>query len=99
MSSILFCETTSLYSWLEIEEEIAELQAIPEPSAVQKSRLNELRSELERINKKKEEYVEAHPESRKLVYAAARRREQKKMEEETELKRGQPDKKDDGMSY
>lgn len=65
---------------LEIEDEIEELEKLPEPSAVQKARLSELKSELSRINKKKEEYIEEHPEQRKLVYASARRREQRQKE-------------------
>lgn len=42
----------------------------------------ELKKELEKINKKKEEYVAEHPEHRKLVYKARRRDNEK--EEETE---------------
>jgi hypothetical protein len=37
--------------------------------------LKELKSDLEKINKKKEDYVEEHPEQRKLVYRPRRRRE------------------------
>ncbi len=52
------------------------LEAVAEPSAEERARIKQLRTELEDIKKKKEEYVEAHPEQRKLVYASARRREQ-----------------------
>jgi len=68
-------------AFTDLEDEIAELEAKPELSAVEKARLNEVKKELEHINKKKEEYVEAHPEQRRLVYASARRREQQKERE------------------
>lgn len=67
-------------SVLELEDEVEELEKIAEPSSVQKARLSELKSELANINKKKEEYVEAHPDQRRLVYASARRREQRERE-------------------
>ena len=63
-----------------IEDEIEELERNPDSSAVQKARLTELKSELEHVNKKKEDYVQAHPEHRNLVYASARRREQRERE-------------------
>ncbi|CCL98095.1 uncharacterized protein FIBRA_00089 [Fibroporia radiculosa] len=52
----------------ELEEEVERLEANGEASAADKSRIVELRSELESINKKKEEYVAEHPEHRKLVF-------------------------------
>lgn len=52
----------------EIEGEIEKLEGLAEPSAADKQRLKELKAELEKINKKKEEYVEEHPEARNLVY-------------------------------
>lgn len=52
----------------ELEEELAELEVVAEPSAQQKSRLSELKNELAHIQKKKEEYVAEHPEQRNLVY-------------------------------
>lgn len=64
--------------FLELDDEIAELEAITALSPVQKARLSELKSELESIIKKKEEYVKEHPEQRGLVYAAARRRQKEK---------------------
>ena len=57
----------------DLEDDIAKLEAIAEPSASERSRLAELKSELEKIKKKKEEYVEEHPEHRKLVFKARRR--------------------------
>jgi mRNA biogenesis factor len=57
----------------DLEDDIAKLEAISEPSASERSRLAELKSELEKVNKKKEEYVEEHPEHRKLVFKARRR--------------------------
>ncbi|KLO07262.1 hypothetical protein SCHPADRAFT_860472 [Schizopora paradoxa] len=60
----------------ELNDEISKLEALAEPSAEDRARLKQLKNELADINKKKEEYVEAHPEQRKLVYASTRRREQ-----------------------
>jgi hypothetical protein len=57
---------------IELEGDIEKLEAIADPSAVERARLTELKSDLEKINKKKEEYVEEHPEQRKLVYRARR---------------------------
>ncbi|KAI0688144.1 WW domain binding protein 11-domain-containing protein [Cytidiella melzeri] len=62
----------------ELEEEIEKLEGSPDSN---KARLVELKSELEKINKKKEEYVAEHPEHRKLVYKARRNNNDK---EETE---------------
>lgn len=72
----------------EIEEEIEKLQALPEPSGSDKTRLKELNAELEKINKKKEEYVAEHPEQRKLVYRARRQQNERQDEaiEETKPK-------------
>ena len=67
----------------DLEDDIAKLEAITEPSASERSRLAELKAELEKIRKKKEEYVEEHPEQRKLVFKA-RRREHKDDDEEKE---------------
>ncbi|GJE87689.1 Wbp11 and NpwBP domain-containing protein [Phanerochaete sordida] len=53
----------------ELEESIEKLEA---DSNGDKTRLEELKSELEKINQKKEEYVKEHPEHRKLVYRARR---------------------------
>lgn len=39
-----------------------------EPTAADKERLATVKAELEKINKKKADYVEEHPEQRKLVY-------------------------------
>ncbi|TDL28030.1 hypothetical protein BD410DRAFT_818522 [Rickenella mellea] len=64
----------------ELEDDIAALEAKSERTKVEDARLSELKSELATINKKKEEYVEEHPEQRKLVYASARRREQREKE-------------------
>ena len=52
----------------DLEDDIAKLEAASELSASDKARLTELKAELERINKKKEEYVQEHPEHRKLVF-------------------------------
>ncbi|KAI5120580.1 hypothetical protein M0805_002530 [Coniferiporia weirii] len=60
----------------EIEEEIVELEKLAESTAIQKARITELKSELSRINKKKEDYVEEHPEQRGLVYRRRTAREE-----------------------
>ncbi|KAI0830746.1 WW domain binding protein 11-domain-containing protein [Trametes gibbosa] len=52
----------------DIEDEIEKLESVSDPSASDKSRLAELKTELEKVNKKKEEYVKEHPEQRKLVF-------------------------------
>ncbi|EKM61389.1 uncharacterized protein PHACADRAFT_156635 [Phanerochaete carnosa HHB-10118-sp] len=53
----------------DLEESIKKLEADPKGD---KSRLEELKAELEKINNKKEEYVKEHPEHRKLVYRPRR---------------------------
>ena len=77
-TEIRLCVSTSA----ELEEEIEKLEAASEPSPAEKTRLKDLKAELERINKKKEEYVAEHPEHRKLVFKA--RRPQNNGEEKTE---------------
>lgn len=61
----------------EIEDEIKSLEEKTEPTSGNKSRLIELKAELEKINKKKEEYVAEHPEKRNLVYRKRRTEEEK----------------------
>ncbi|KAH9937356.1 uncharacterized protein B0H18DRAFT_194819 [Fomitopsis serialis] len=53
---------------IELEDEIEKIEAAPEPSAADRARLAEIKTELEKITKKKEEYVAEHPEHRKLVF-------------------------------
>jgi hypothetical protein len=65
---------------IELEDEIEQLDGLKEPSSVEKARLKQLKSELERINKKKEDYVEEHPEQRKLVYRARRQQHDEEKE-------------------
>lgn len=83
--------------YAEIDDEISKIEALAEPSASDRSRLTELKAELEKINKKKEEYVEEHPEQRKLVFKARRREnkdgEDEKDEKPVEMKRRMFDKK------
>ncbi|KAI0361149.1 hypothetical protein OH77DRAFT_1500558 [Trametes cingulata] len=65
----------------DLEDEIEKLESSSNLSAADKSRLTELKAELEKINKKKEEYVKEHPEHRKLVFKSrkpAESREDKK---------------------
>ena len=61
---------------VDLEDAIKEL----EESRSDPGKLAELKAELEKINKKKAEYVEEHPEMRKLVY-----RRRKEGEPEPEL--------------
>ncbi|KAI1793978.1 mRNA biogenesis factor-domain-containing protein [Ganoderma leucocontextum] len=56
----------------DLEEEVAKLESASDSSASDKARLAELKSELEKIVKKKEEYVQEHPEQRKLVFKSRR---------------------------
>ncbi|TFY67317.1 hypothetical protein EVJ58_g1694 [Rhodofomes roseus] len=65
-----------------LEDEIVKLEAASEPSAADRSRLTELKAELEKINKKKEDYVTEHPEHRKLVFKS--RKPQNSGEEKAE---------------
>ncbi|KAF9446114.1 hypothetical protein P691DRAFT_804696 [Macrolepiota fuliginosa MF-IS2] len=68
----------------DLEEEIGQLES----SDGDKGRLAELKAELEKVNKKKEEYVKEHPEQRNLVYRRHRKQtdgnENSKHEEEPE---------------
>ncbi|KAI0375436.1 hypothetical protein BV20DRAFT_270274 [Pilatotrama ljubarskyi] len=56
----------------DLEDEIEKLESSSDLSAADKSRLADLKAELEKINKKKEEYVKEHPEQRKLVFKSRR---------------------------
>lgn len=67
---------------IDLEEEIEKLSADANGS---KSRLEELKTELEKINKKKEEYVAEHPEHRKLVYRQRRDFKEKEKEDEAPI--------------
>ncbi|KAG2022735.1 hypothetical protein CC2G_000462 [Coprinopsis cinerea AmutBmut pab1-1] len=57
----------------ELEEEIEKLEQEASSGGKPDPRLAELKAELEKINKKKAEYVEEHPEARKLVYRQRKR--------------------------
>ncbi|KAG6380975.1 WW domain binding protein 11-domain-containing protein [Boletus reticuloceps] len=65
----------------DLEDEIEKLEASAELSAADKSRFTNLKNELSRIMQKKEEYVQEHPEQRKLVY---RPRKQERGEDQKE---------------
>lgn len=67
---------------IELEEEIEKLEA---DATGNTSRLAELKVELEKINKKKEEYVAEHPEHRKLVYKPHRGTTEKGKEKEADV--------------
>lgn len=66
---------------IDLEADIAKLEATPNPSQSDAARLKELRTELEKINKKKEDYVAEHPEHRKLVFRAKRQQRDTEQEE------------------
>ena len=68
----------------DIEEEIEKLEGSSDGN---KGRLTELKGELEKINKKKEEWVAEHPEHKKLVFR--QRRTQGEKEPEVEAPRPQ----------
>ncbi|KAF8665269.1 hypothetical protein AX16_000290 [Volvariella volvacea WC 439] len=52
----------------EIEDEITKLEGRKDLTQADRNRLSDLKSELEKINNKKLEYVKEHPEHRKLVF-------------------------------
>ena len=54
-----------LTTYADIEDEIEKLES---DANGDKARVNELKAELEKINKKKEEWVAEHPEHKKLVF-------------------------------
>lgn len=64
----------------EIEDEIKGLEEKLNPSTADKSRLTELKTELEKISKKKADYVAEHPEKRHLVYRKRKTEEEKAQE-------------------
>ncbi|KAF5323490.1 hypothetical protein D9611_005523 [Ephemerocybe angulata] len=66
----------------ELEDEIEKLEQAAASGSKPDPRLAELKAELEKINTKKAEYVEEHPEARRLVYKAKRREGGEKEEEE-----------------
>ena len=63
----------------DIEEEIEKLESSADGN---KARLAELKGELEKITKKKEEWVAEHPEHKKLVFRQRRTQEEKKPEQD-----------------
>jgi hypothetical protein len=75
---------------IDLEDEIARLEAADDAS--EKSRLAELKAELEKINRKKAEYVAEHPEQRRLVYRPRRKEGDNVAEEPVLLKRNLFDK-------
>jgi hypothetical protein len=56
----------------DLEDEIKKLSSTATLSDSDQKRLKELKAELDNINKKKEKYLEEHPEQRKLVYRTRR---------------------------
>lgn len=71
----IYASSRKLKRLAEIEDEISELEKVEKLSGDQVKLLKELRAELASINKKKEEYVSAHPEQRGLVYKRRRDKE------------------------
>ena len=74
----------------DLQDEIERLEAADDPS--EKSRLADLKAELEKINKKKAEYVAEHPEQRRLVYRPRKKEGDEIEEEPILLKRNMFDK-------
>ncbi|KAI0273997.1 WW domain binding protein 11-domain-containing protein [Russula aff. rugulosa BPL654] len=56
----------------DLEDEIEKLSSTASLSDADKKRLKDLKAELDNIVKKKEKYIEEHPEQRKLVYRSRR---------------------------
>ena len=56
----------------DLEDEIKKLSSTATLSDSDQKRLKELKAELDNINKRKEKYLEEHPEQRKLVYRSRR---------------------------
>jgi hypothetical protein len=56
----------------DLEDEIDKLSSAASPSDADQKKLKDLKAELENIVKKKEKYVEEHPEQRKLVFRSRR---------------------------
>lgn len=77
----LCCRRNTAELFTELEDEILELEEEAATSGKGNPRIAELKAELEKINEKKAEYVEEHPEARRLVYKA-RRKEGDRNEEE-----------------
>jgi mRNA biogenesis factor len=69
----------------ELEEEIEQLEAKPELSTVEQAHLKQLKVDLEKIVKKKEDYVAEHPEQRRLVFKAKKKHQE---EEPTQVPAG-----------
>lgn len=72
-------------TYTDLEDEIARLEADDDTS--ESARLADLKVELEKINRKKAEYVAEHPEQRRLVYRPRRKEGDKAEEEPVLLKR------------
>ncbi|KAK0505774.1 WW domain binding protein 11-domain-containing protein [Armillaria luteobubalina] len=84
----------------DLEDEIASLEALPTPSSSEKARLTEAKTELEKINLKKEEYVKEHPEHRRLVYRRRRLDSQAENSEDDDdiiMPEGPPPKPEDAV--
>ncbi|KIY73510.1 hypothetical protein CYLTODRAFT_434176 [Cylindrobasidium torrendii FP15055 ss-10] len=64
----------------DLQDEIERLESVGKPDDRDKARLAELKAELERINKKKAEWVEEHPEHRRLVYRGRKETDTSKLE-------------------
>jgi peptidoglycan hydrolase CwlO-like protein len=56
----------------DLEDEIEKLSSTASLSDADQKRLKDLKAELDNIVKKKEKYVEEHPEQRKLVFRSRR---------------------------
>ncbi|KAF8899135.1 mRNA biogenesis factor-domain-containing protein [Infundibulicybe gibba] len=72
----------SLISVEEIEQDIENLEAVKDLSPELQTKLVDLKAELEKINRKKAEYVAEHPEQRRLVYRPRKRDEDGKAVDE-----------------
>ncbi|KAF8921873.1 WW domain binding protein 11-domain-containing protein [Mucidula mucida] len=66
----------------DLQDEIERLESAGKPDDQDKARLLELKAELEKINKKKAEWVAEHPEHRRLVYRPRKDTDTQKLEQE-----------------
>ena len=80
----MVCNSSGIYMCpqlvTDLEDEIERLEGAAKTSNADPDKLAELKAELEKINRKKAEYVAEHPEQRRLVYRP-RRKEGEKEEE------------------
>ncbi len=81
-SASLFDFCSAFLIIVDLQDEIERLESAGKPDDQDKARLLELKAELEKINKKKAEWVAEHPEHRRLVYRPRKDTDTQKLEQE-----------------